>query len=139
MKTQKKIVFQSIIFILALFILPQSVPAGFEWENLQNFPLDTQALDVTTSFDGKTAFMLTPGKILVYSIEENKIKARIPVDPNFNRIAYTEGDRLVLSAGNPSTVSIIQYSTVYDIDIFERPMRGPKTAKAAIVVFDDYQ
>jgi protein-disulfide isomerase len=124
---------------VVLFSLPQTVLAGVEWENLQKFSLEEQALDVTTSFDGKTAFMLTPGAILVYSIKEKKINARIPVDPGFNRISYTEGDRLVLSASKPSSVSIIQYSTVYNIDISERPVKGPANAKVTIVVFDDYQ
>jgi hypothetical protein len=139
LKTHANYFVRAILISLALCMLPQFATADIEWENVQKFPLQARALDVTTSFDGKTAFMLTPGEVLIYSIEDNKISARIPVDASFTRIAYTEGDKLVLSAGDPSNITIIQYSNVFDIDIANRPAKGPQTAPVTLVIFDDYQ
>jgi hypothetical protein len=139
LKTIKWSILQLVLFGVALWGIAWPAAADIEWENLQKFSLETQALDVTTSFDGDTVFMLTPGEIQIYSLEDGKVSGRIPVDPHFNRIAYAEGDRLVLSAGDPSTVAVIQYANVYPIDITGKPAKGPETAKVTLVVFDDYQ
>ena len=125
--------------ILALALLPQLVQAGVEWKTLQKVKLESRALDVTASFDGTLIFSLTPGAILVYSTPDNRFIDRIPVDASYTRIAYSNDERLILSAADPATFNIIKFSRVYDINIANRPFKGAADAKVTLVVFDDYQ
>jgi hypothetical protein len=125
--------------LLTLLWLPQVVHAGIEWKNLREIKLESQALDVTASFDGKLIFALTPGKILVYSAAEDAMIDRIPVDTAYTRIAYSNDQRIILSAADPAALGILRYDRVYDINITNRPYRGPREAKVTLVVFDDYQ
>jgi hypothetical protein len=127
------------ILILALALLPQLVYAGVEWQNLREVNLKQKALDVTASFDGKLIFTLTPGAILVYSTIDDKFIDRIPVDASYTSIAYSNDERLILSAADPATLKIIKFDEVYDINITNRPFKGAADAKVTLVVFDDYQ
>lgn len=127
------------ILILALALLPQLVHAGIEWKNLRELKLKNTALDVTASFDGKLIFTLTPGAILVYSTVDDKFIDPIPVDAIYTRIAYSNDERLILSAANPATLKLIKYDRVYDINISNRPSEGAEIPKVTLVVFDDYQ
>jgi len=126
-------------FSLALALLPGLALAGMEFRSLQKVKLDSRALDVTASFDGKLIFSLTPGKILVYSTDDNRMIDRIPVADGYSRIAYSNDERLILSAADPSAFEIIKFDLVYDINITNRPFKGAPDAKVTLVVFDDYQ
>ncbi len=125
--------------ILALALLPQLVQAGVEWKTLQKVKLESRALDVTASFDGSLIFSLTPGAILVYATADNRFIDRIPVDASYTRIAYSNNERLILSAADPAAFNIIKFNRVYDINIANRPFKGAAGAKVTLVVFDDYQ
>ena len=125
--------------ILALALLPQLVQAGVEWETLRKVKLENRALDVTASFDGSLVFSLTPGAILVYATADNRFIDRIPVDKSYTRIAYSNNERLILSAADPAAFNIIKFNRVYDINIANRPFKGTAGAKVTLVVFDDYQ
>ncbi len=124
---------------LVLVLLPQLVHAGIEWKNLRELDLKHKALDVTASFDGKLIFTLTPGAILVYSTVDEKFIDQITVDTSYNRIAYTNDQRLILAAADPATLSIIKFNRVYNINIANRPSIGTENPKVTLVVFDDYQ
>jgi hypothetical protein len=125
--------------ILLLLWLPSLALAGIEWQSLREVNLDGKALDVTVSADGKLVFALTPGKILVYAAIEDKVIDQIPVDGRYTRITYSDEERLILSAADPATLQILKYERVYDINITNRPFRGPQDARVTLVVFDDYQ
>ncbi len=125
--------------ILALVLLPQLVLAGVEWKILQKVKLESRALDVTASFDGTLIFSLTPGAILVYATADNRFIDRIPVGASYTRLAYSNENRLILSAANPAAFEIIKYDRIYDINISNRPYEGAADAKVTLVVFDDYQ
>ena len=127
------------ILVLALALLPQLVHAGIEWKNLRELKLKNTALDVTASFDGKLIFTLTPGAILVYSTVDDKFIDRIPVDAIYSSIAYSNDERLILSAANPATLKLIKFDRVYDINISNRPFEGAENPKVTLIVFDDYQ
>ena len=126
-------------FSLALAVLPGLALAGMEFRSLQKVKLESRALDVTASFDGKLIFSLTPGKILVYSTDDNRMIDRIPVAAGYTRIAYSNDERLILSAADPAAFEIIKFDQVYDINIANRPFKGAPDAKVTLVVFDDYQ
>lgn len=127
------------IMVLALALLPQLVHAGIEWKDLRELKLKNTALDVTASFDGKLIFTLTPGAILVYSTVDDKFIDRIPVDTSYTSIAYSNDERLILSAANPATLKLIKFDRVYDINISNRPFTGAEIPKVTLIVFDDYQ
>jgi hypothetical protein len=127
----------AIIFVLILF--PGVLPAAFEVEHILKSDIDAPILDVTTNPAEAMVFILTPGAVLIYSADDQAILDRIPLDEPFDRIAYQEPDRLVLSAANPSRITIIRLSRVYAIDLTDRAVKGPRDAAVTLVVFDDYQ
>ena len=77
--------------------------------------------------------------MLIYSTTDQAVLDRIPVEKQFDRIAYQDPDRLVLTAAEPSRINIIRFSRIYDIDLSGRAVKGPRDAKVTLVVFDDYQ
>ena len=97
------------------------------------------ALVMTTNPAEDLVFILTPKAVVIYSTAERAVLDRIPVDASFDRIAYQNDDRLVLTATEPSRISIIRFSRIYDIDLSGRAVKGPPEAKVTLVVFDDYQ
>jgi protein-disulfide isomerase len=104
--------------------------------------LDVKAapLDVSSSADGKRLFILTPGEILVYSVQEDAITARIPVDREFDRIASLPApDRLTISSSAKNTLQLILLETVHKIDVTGLPFKGLEDAPVTVAVFSDYQ
>ena len=133
--------FKNVKWIVAamLLLLPSGLQAAFEYESVLKAVIDGPVLDVATNPEEDLVFVLTPGRILIYSTEEQVVLDRIPVDKGFDRIAYQADDRLVLTASTPSRIHIVRFSRVYDIDLKGRAVKGPPDAGATLVVFDDYQ
>ncbi|WP_372677044.1 hypothetical protein [Desulfosarcina sp.] len=128
---------------LALFfmvmLLPASLHATFEVESVLKTDMDAAILDVTTNPAEELVFVLTSGEVLIYSSSDQVVLDRIPVEKQFDRIAYQDPDRLVLTAAEPSRINIIRFSRIYDIDLSGRAVKGLRDAKVTLVVFDDYQ
>lgn len=127
------------VVALILIVTPAVVTASVAFESTLKANIDTPILDVATNPAEDIIFLLTPGAVLIYSPEEQTVLERIPLDQPFDRIAFLEGDRLVLTAGQPSRIEIIRFSRIYPIDLTNRSVKGPADAKVTIVVFDDYQ
>ena len=127
----------AIIFVLILF--PGVLRAAFEVEHILKSDIDAPILDVTTNPTEATVFILTPGAVLIYSADDKAVLDRISLEAPFDRIAYQEPDRLVLSAADPSRITIIRLSRIYAIDLSGRAVKGPRDAAVTLVVFDDYQ
>ena len=128
-----------IVFLLAVILVPTSLHAAFDYESILTADIDGPVLDVTTNPEGDTAFVLTPGAVLIYSTDDQAVLDRIPVEKAFDRIAYQDEDRLVLTATQPSRIQVVRFSRIYDIDLSGRAVKGPSDAKVTLVVFDDYQ
>ena len=119
---------------------PQIVQAAMEWTIIKDLDLKTKPLDIAPSMDGKWLFILTPGEILVFSIQEGTINDRIPVDKDFDRIApLLRPDLLTLTSGTKKTLQVVRFETIYKIDLTGLPFKGPQEASVTIAVFDDYQ
>lgn len=126
--------------VICSFLLSTAVvQAAFEVDSIVKTEVGAPILDVTAKPAEDLVFVLTEGMVLIYSADDQAILDRIPVDKTFNRIAYQDDDRLILTAGQSSRMKIIGYSRIYDIDITGRAVKGPADAKVTLVVFDDYQ
>ena len=125
--------------VLLIVLLPAALHAAFDVESILKADIGAPILDVTTNPAEDMVFVLTPGAVLIYSTTDQAVLDRIPVDKQFDRIAYQDTDRLVLTAAAPSRISIIRFSRIYDIDLSGRAVTGPRDAKVTLVVFDDYQ
>jgi hypothetical protein len=125
--------------ILAVILIPATLYAAFEVERFLKADIGAPILDVTTNPAGDMVFILTPGAVLIYSTPEQVVLDRIAIEEPFDRIAYMDEDRLVLSAGQSARITIIRFSRVYDIDLSGRAVKGHRDAKVTLVVFDDYQ
>jgi hypothetical protein len=135
-----------ILFILAFFLaagwfaFPQMALADFEWRVLKDLDLKTTPLDVAPSADGQRLFILTAGEILVYSIPEEKIIGRIPVDKEFDRIAaLPRADTVTITSAGKKALQIIVLESIYKIDLTGLPVKGPQDAAVTVAVFTDYQ
>ena len=63
---------------LILGILASPLYAGIEWTLEKKIQLERAPLDVATSLDGQTIFVLTSGAIVVYSASNGEIIKTIP-------------------------------------------------------------
>lgn len=127
------------VVLLLVILTPALLPAAFEYERILKANIDAPILDVTTNPAEDLVFVLTPQAVLIYSTTDRSVLDRIPLDASFDRIAYQNEDRLVLTATEPSRINIIHFSRIYDIDLTGRAVKGPPEAKVTLVVFDDYQ
>ncbi len=125
--------------VLMVMLLPAALHAAFEVESVLKADIGAPILDVTTNPAEDMIFVLTPGAVMIYSTTDQAVVDRIPVDKEFDRIAYQDLDRLILTAAEPSRINIIRLSRIYDIDLSGRAFKGPQDAKVSLVVFDDYQ
>jgi hypothetical protein len=122
----------------ALFL--PTAQAGLEWKILKDLDLKASPLDVAPSADGQWLYILTPGEILVYSMQEGKITDQVPVGKEFDRIvSLPRANGLTLSSSANKTIQIIMLENVLTIDVSGLPFKGPRDAPVVIAVFDDYQ
>ena len=125
---------------MAVFTGTQPVYAKVDLTPLRQVNLGVQPLDVAPSPDGKLAFVLIHGGILVYSIPEKKVTKRIRLEGAFDRITYCpEANLLILTSSTTGTLTTIKVEPVFPIDISNHPYKGPSDAPVTITVFDDYQ
>jgi hypothetical protein len=115
-------------------------PADFEWAVTKQLKLEASPLDVVPSADGQWIFILAPGEILVYSVNEDKVVKHIPVDKAFDRVTQSASeDTLILSSRSGKALEILRLELVYKIDVSGLPFQGPERAPVTIAVFSDYQ
>lgn len=133
--------FGILLFVIISWVsVPQFVCAEIDLTLIKQTNLDVQPLDVATSTDGETIYVLARGEILVYSIDEDKVSNRIPIDKDFDKLTYAAKDNvLILTSSSSKTLKIIQVDFIYNITIDGLPFKGPSDAAVTIAVFDDYQ
>ncbi|MGA1790436.1 MAG: thioredoxin domain-containing protein [bacterium] len=130
-----------IIIILSGFMgFNKNAYARVEWEVLRQINLNDIPIDTAISLDGTTAYILCDKNILIYSIQDNQITDTIPLTGKFTQIAFfEEGERLFLTDRESKRLSIIQLSTIYNIEAGQSPIIGDKDAPVSVVAFFDYQ
>ncbi len=140
----KKVMLVSLLLITALTFPviagTTAYGAGVDWNVFKQLKLDAKPLDVATSADSRLIFILVPEKILVYSIDEDKVTAEIPVAKDVDTITHFEKtDALIVTGRKSKTLKIIQVDLINKIDIAGLPFEGSANAPVTIAVFDDYQ
>ena len=126
---------------LVLCILASApVYAGIEWTLEKKIQLDRAPVDVATTLDGRTIFVLTPGEILLYTASNGEIIKTIPIEEGFDRLTLSpQGNTLIVTNSKEQTLKIIRIEQVYEINTSGLPHKGPENAPVTIVVFSDYQ
>ena len=142
LKMKKTVVVLAFTFfsVVGFTFFPQIVQADVEWKIMKDLDLKIEPLDIAPSVDGKWLFILTPGEILIFSIQGGTITDRIPVDKDFNRIApLMRPDLLTLTSNTSKTLQVIRFETIHKMDLTGLPFKGPQEALVTVAVFDDYQ
>jgi hypothetical protein len=127
-------------FALSWFSLPQSAYADVEWAFGKQRNLDVAPVDIASSSDGQWAYLLTLGEIEVYSIFDDKVVSRIPIDKAFDRISYSaQTNSLIVSSSTAKIIRFIQLEFIQKFSLDGLAIKGPENAPVTIAVFSDYQ
>ena len=119
---------------------PRYAAADVEWRTFKEFDLKAEPLDIFQSPDGQLLFILTRGEVLIYSTGQQKITDQIPVDKEFDRIAYSPQTKtLTLTGGTNKKIQILSLEFIRKFDLSGLPFKGPEKAPVTFVVFSDYQ
>jgi hypothetical protein len=130
----------SLTILCDLLFYSQPANAQVEWKAIKELKLEAAPIDTASSTDGQWIFILASGDVLLYSVPEDKVKDRIPVDSTFDRLTYSSHDNtLILSSSSEKTLKIMQIEINKKIDISGLPFKGPENAPITIAVFSDYQ
>lgn len=125
-------------FFLLMLLFISNAQASVEWTLKNQFNIEASPLATISATDGKTMYILIPGKILVYSLFQNRVVDFMPVDRKFDRLAVTGKDRLfLLSSSKDNSISV--YERKKTLDLSGLPYKGPPDAPVTVVVFSDYQ
>ncbi|NIQ38314.1 MAG: hypothetical protein GTN81_06975 [Proteobacteria bacterium] len=119
---------------------PGFARADVEWTVKTQLDLKAPPLDVYESADGQWLFILTPEEILIYSIAEDKVMNRVPVDRRYDRVIHSwKNSILILTSSSENTVKVIQLEEIHKFDLSGLPFKGPENAPVTLAVFSDYQ
>lgn len=138
---KKELILGIFLGLIVNFIwVPHLLAANVEWTLKKALELGASTLDIATSADGRWIFILAPGEILVYSVPEEKVVNRIPVDKAFDRLTHSpKTNTIILGSGTEKTLKIIELEVIHNIAISGLPIKGPEDAPVIIAVFGDYQ
>lgn len=138
---------KSRIITLAIILyisLASTVQAKIDWEIINSFKAGTPTLDIAISFDGKYIFVLSPGKVQVFS-NKGELEDSFQVDETMTNISVAGfdkagiGNRIVLSNRQKGEVQQITYSFIVSIDTQGSPFLGLAKSPVSLVVFSDFQ
>lgn len=137
--------FRRWLITLLLLIMPLSLEAfgsqlKVEWEHLGKFKLDREPLDIVLSVDGKLAYILTRGAVIIYSAEENRITERIPVSEDISNLWVSpRGNLIYLTSTDSKELSVIRLGFAVEIERGSSISIGRKHAPVTLVAFMDFQ
>jgi hypothetical protein len=125
-------------FFLLMMLFASPVHASVEWTLQKQFNLEASPFAMVPAADGRTVYVLIPGKIAIYSISENRVIDFMPVDRKFDHLFVTGKDKLfLLSSSKDNSISIFERKKTMDYSGL--PYQGPPDARVVVAVFSDYQ
>jgi hypothetical protein len=130
-----------ILFIsIGWLYVPQIASADVEWTFGKQRNLDVSPIDISSSSDGQWIYMLTPGEIAIYSVFDDTVVNRIPIDKTFDKISYAvQSNSLVVSSSTAKTMRLIQLEVIQKFASDGLAFKGLENAPVLIAVFSDYQ
>lgn len=141
MRKNVKTVFGAVITLM-LFLVPllNTSHATVELSTVKKLNLNAQPLDVAHSDDGNFLYILTRGEILVYSLAEDAVTDKVPIDKTYDSIApLSDTGALILNSSTTTKIEVVNIEFIKNIDISGHPFKGPQDAPVTIAVFSDYQ
>ena len=108
-KKKVTLLFLAFVSVAYFTIFPGSPQAATEWLVLKTLDLKAAPLDVAPSLDGQWIYILTPGELHTYSVQEGKVTDQIPVDKEFDRIASVPKGTVAYIDWAGSTTDNTQY------------------------------
>ncbi len=138
MKSRTLILSIAATLLLAL-LSPLAGATDLEWSVAKQFSLDVRPLDVAPSGDGQWLYILTPGEVQVYSLVEDKVIKRIPVEKDFDQVSFVASSQSLVLSGSTKALKILHLEPLYTFDNSGLAALGPANARVTIVVFSDYQ
>jgi hypothetical protein len=140
LRRKPKILGIFLILTVTWFQLPGFAYGDMTWTIRPQLNLGAPPLDVSESADGKWLFILTPGEVLIYSVAENAVKHRVPVDNGYDRLIHSpRSNTLILTSRSQKILRVIQLETIAEFDLSGLPFKGRERAPVTIAVFSDYQ
>ena len=126
--------------VIGSLLICRPAHAELEWSTGKKLSLPATPLDAAIAADGQWIFILTPGHVLVYSLSEDTVINRIPVDKAFDSLTlFPKDNTLILSSSSEKSLEIIHLETIHEISVSGLPHKGPEEAPVTISVFNDYQ
>lgn len=126
--------------VALLLIFSPFAQADVDWSVKKQFNLERTLLDTALSSDGQMAYVLTRGEIAVYSLVNDKVLSRIPVDKTFNLISHSaQTNTLMVSSTVGKTIRFIHLELLHKFDMSGLALKGSQNAPVTIAVFSDYQ
>lgn len=125
--------------LISFFVLASPAVASTEWSLKRQLNLEAAPLDISSSSDGKLVYVLVPGKILIYSVSENKVIDFLSVDKSADMLISGRDNSFIVSNTAEKTLKVYQLETRQKIDITGLPYKGPGNAPILVAVYSDYQ
>jgi len=133
-------IFALLMITLAVLYFSNPALARVELDILKHVTLSENPKDIVLSIDGTTAYILCDKKIILYSINNDKVIESLELKENFSQIALSSnGENLFLTNNEKKQFTIIGISHIFNIPIDNSPIIGNKDAKVNIYAFLDYQ
>jgi predicted DsbA family dithiol-disulfide isomerase len=126
---------------MGAFFLKTSEPkVRVNWEALSTIKLGKEPLDIVLSIDGKMAYILTKGSVVVYSAKENRIMERIPVNENITNLWVSpRGNLIYLTSTESKELSVVRLDFSLEINRGNSVSLGKEDAPVTLVAFMDFQ
>ena len=126
--------------MFCLFAWICSAAAEMEHRTVKSIELPTPPVDVAVSPNEKWYYILTPGNVLVYSVEKEKVVHAVPVGKWASKLTHApESNLLLVADSKENKVQVIQIDAIYDFSTENSPYIGPAYAPVEIVIFNHYQ
>ena len=135
-----KLVWCSLLVLLAAAGLANATPADVDWQILGSIDVDAEVRDMAISAEGRWVYVLTAdNEIRIYS-SGGKLKGAMPIDPGYDRIkAGPREDILLVSNRDAKNVQLVSVNPVHAFDLGDAPVKGPPEAPVTITVFSDFE
>lgn len=133
-----------IILVLAAAVAlgPAAPPAraAADWEVTRSLTTGARPIDVATSVDGRSVFVLTDDGVLSVFTPDGALTETFQLAKDAERIAVApDGERVYVTFRQAKRVDVVQIDYVRDIHLTGAPVKGPAQAPVTIAVFSDFQ